>query len=477
MSRSSLVALCAALFALAVPATVGANNNAPPTPQLALGTSHSCALASSGEVFCWGNNSFGQLGDAEPAGHADPRKVAGLAGVRNLAAYADGTCALTKTSNVLCWGANNLGQLGLGVNDNDAHPAAQPVPDLEGAYQLVAGDAHVCAVSWNVGVKCWGDNTSGQLAASGAKDVKTITATAQATCLRTHSAKYPACHGAIAPVPAIADVWQLVAGGNHACLVSWGAQELSCFGAGMTTDTSSLVEIEQLGASKNYSCAVAKTKLAPAAVSAKTYASARASLQCWGAAAPPVPVQLDDVGVLSASSSAPRQCAIVRGGDTFCWAEGGAPPARIEGLKLVTGPQYPEAQWVEIRSKLRGRGKSWRLSTRLHLQPSPLVYPAAACRGNVRAEIFYWKKVRIRGKRAIAAQKSGYEQRRVGTSTSSKLRRVGDYCKADFTHRVSKQRFGKQKRNLMVRAYGNGNSQVSAFETGDSALKDFKPKK
>lgn len=471
MTRFPLAALCAALSCLVLPAAAVASSNVAPAPELAPGAAHTCALADSGRVHCWGANGKGQLGSGDTLDRAEPAVVPGLTKVEGVAAYADGTCAFTREGKVFCWGANDKGQLGSGASDAEPHPTPVEVAAASGVYSLVAGDAHVCAISWNDGVKCWGDDSAGQLAASGAKNIKTITASAQGTCLRTHNATYPRCHGAVTAIPQVRDTWAIIAGAQHACLRSWSQEGITCWGDGMP-DLAGIGTVDLLGSSKAWSCAVAKTRLPEGQLAAATYETKNSSLQCWGAGAQPMAVPLSDVGVLSASSSAARQCAIVRGGEASCWAEGSATPVAVAGLDLVTRPQYPANKWVEITSKLRARGGSLRMTSKLHLQPSSLVYPKLACRGTVTGEVFWWKKVR-RSKKAAAAQ-SSVEYRRVGVRTKAKLYRSGDWCKANFRHRLSKQRFASKRRKLLVRAIGSGNSQIARFESGESALKDYK---
>jgi alpha-tubulin suppressor-like RCC1 family protein len=68
-----------------------------------------------GDVRCWGWNESGQLGDGTFADRITPTRVAGLSGVRDLAAGQSHTCALLQEGSARCWGANAAGQLADGT--------------------------------------------------------------------------------------------------------------------------------------------------------------------------------------------------------------------------------------------------------------------------------------------------------------------------------------------------------------------------
>jgi len=128
---------------------------------LAAGLNHTCALLNGGAVKCWGDNSYGQLGNGLTENSARPVKVIGLhTGVQAIAAGAYHTCATTN-GTLLCWGDNRRGQLG---NDSKVMSAV-PVQVkwlTQGVQTASAGTFHSCALV-SGGVKCWGYNFSGQL--------------------------------------------------------------------------------------------------------------------------------------------------------------------------------------------------------------------------------------------------------------------------------------------------------------------------
>ena len=127
------------------------------------GASHSCALTTAGGVKCWGDNSFGQLGDNSQSHRLTPVNVSGLAsGVKAIAAGDGHTCALTNAGGVKCWGQNSTGQLG----DSTTTQRLMPVDVVgltSGVAAIEAGASHTCALLAAGGVKCWGWNGFGQL--------------------------------------------------------------------------------------------------------------------------------------------------------------------------------------------------------------------------------------------------------------------------------------------------------------------------
>jgi alpha-tubulin suppressor-like RCC1 family protein len=129
---------------------------------ISAGDLHTCALATSGGVKCWGFNAFGQLGDGTTNQRNTPTGVNGLAsGVSAIAAGWYHTCAL-MSGGVKCWGQNAYGELGDGTTNQRNSPVG--VSGLtSGVSAIAAGYAHTCALMTSGGVKCWGANDNGQL--------------------------------------------------------------------------------------------------------------------------------------------------------------------------------------------------------------------------------------------------------------------------------------------------------------------------
>ena len=139
---------------------------------VATGDSFSLGLSADGEVFSWGSDFNGQLGDGTSGGsRTEPVAVVAdgaLAGrtVTAIAAGADHGLALTADGEVFAWGDNSRDQLGT----EDWRDSAVPVAvDTRGALSgktlvaIAAGENHSLAVTADGEVIAWGENTSGKL--------------------------------------------------------------------------------------------------------------------------------------------------------------------------------------------------------------------------------------------------------------------------------------------------------------------------
>jgi alpha-tubulin suppressor-like RCC1 family protein len=148
------------------------------------GEHHTCGLTTDGAAYCWGLNPFGQLG----AQSAEKCKLEGVklpcstrpvavGGGLRFAALAIGgfehTCGLTDEGRAYCWGLNTFGELGPdSLGTLCELPGQTPIPcarvpmpvasDLRFA-SIVAGGYHICGLTPDGSVYCWGINDYGQL--------------------------------------------------------------------------------------------------------------------------------------------------------------------------------------------------------------------------------------------------------------------------------------------------------------------------
>lgn len=143
-----------------------------PASALDVGSEHGCALVS-GQVYCWGRNDVGQLGDDSPIRRHQAVPVQGLtASITALAIGDHHGCARSAEAGLQCWGLNLSGQLGDGSTTQSFVPVAtsglaMPVAALD------LGQEHSCARDQAGAVRCWGLNFFGQLG-DGSRDQRLL---------------------------------------------------------------------------------------------------------------------------------------------------------------------------------------------------------------------------------------------------------------------------------------------------------------
>jgi alpha-tubulin suppressor-like RCC1 family protein len=133
----------------------------PNIAQAAPGAYHTCALATTGKVYCWGANWDGQLGLGDLEDRLTPRIVDRLENYSQLVANDYSTCGITTDGVLKCWGGNWNGLLGDGTTTSRLLPT---VIDSGVSYsQVSAGGGHTCGITTAGVLKCWGRNTNGRL--------------------------------------------------------------------------------------------------------------------------------------------------------------------------------------------------------------------------------------------------------------------------------------------------------------------------
>ena len=191
------------------------DNLGPPALSIVAGSLHSCARVADG-AYCWGDSSYGQLGF--PFSTVNPRRIPGLGATLEIATRNAHGCARSADARAVCWGFNINGQLG----DGSADLRTAPV-QLAGSYGVpalvAAGLNHTCAAVAG-GVQCWGYNGSGQLGRG----------------TQTLDESVPGPAAVIATRPD-----SLAAGASHTCaavsgaLLCWGDNAKGQLGIGQTT--------------------------------------------------------------------------------------------------------------------------------------------------------------------------------------------------------------------------------------------------
>lgn len=131
--------------------------------QVSAAPNHTCARLGSGSVWCWGRNETGQLGVGDFSDSPVPRAVVDLedavdisAGGSPFGGWTGTTCAARESSEVWCWGRNDRGQVGDGTTDIRNRPTR--VAGLSGAISVDTGGAYACAgLSPAPRMLCWGE--------------------------------------------------------------------------------------------------------------------------------------------------------------------------------------------------------------------------------------------------------------------------------------------------------------------------------
>jgi alpha-tubulin suppressor-like RCC1 family protein len=199
---------------------------------IAAGGRHTCVIVAGGRVRCWGLDDRGQLGDGDHKNIGDgvdempPADVPGITDAVEIVAGRDHTCVRLQGGAVRCWGDPSYGQLGASRAPCDdsikAKLAGVTCPEGQGiveaplgglAEQIVAGETHTCARLTGGAVRCWGDNTHGQL---GGEDRKQR--------IGDEPGEMPPADVLIGG-PAV----QIAAGWNHTCALL-GSKRVRCWG-------------------------------------------------------------------------------------------------------------------------------------------------------------------------------------------------------------------------------------------------------
>jgi alpha-tubulin suppressor-like RCC1 family protein len=319
------------------------------------GERFACKVNSEGGVICWGDNYYGQLGIDGLQNSFTPMLVPGISGATQISLGEQHACTRTNTGEVYCWGSGGFAKLGNGINGGSRKPPTK-VLNISDAIKVAAGYSHTCALLSNGLVKCWGNNSSGQVGIGpGSTTVLNPTL-----------------------VPSIADILDVQAGVDHTCaltksgsLYCWGGNLFGQIGDGtaenralptLVTNASPAIAIQtgihtcailsnksvkcwgvnqsgQIGIDSNYLSATSGV-LIPASISGITDAQvlgaggsntcaglSGGAIKCWGgrmgnASSNSTYTPLNVTGlsdIVSLTMGSGFGCALARTGSTKCW--------------------------------------------------------------------------------------------------------------------------------------------------------------
>ncbi|MEK7748403.1 MAG: Ig-like domain-containing protein [Nitrospirota bacterium] len=217
------------------------------------------------------------------------------------------TCARMTDGEMKCWGQNSSGQLGNKTKDDATTPSS--VEGKRGAVDMALGGKHTCAVFENGTISCWGDNTHGQIG-----DGTNISSTVPRR------------------VSDLLGAQVVTAGQSHTCAIlqsgvlkCWGDNQFGQLGNGGTSSStvpvatdSSVFLSKEIDAGDLHTCALLSN----------------GSVGCWGGnasgqlgdnnATTSATPRITSIVATAVSAGGAHTCAIVTGGSVVCWGENGS---------------------------------------------------------------------------------------------------------------------------------------------------------
>jgi hypothetical protein len=129
--------------------------------QSGAGDNYACGRTAVGQVYCWGGNNSGELGDGTTVNRSLPTLVLGGNVFVTITSGGGVTCGLATTGQAFCWGYDRYGAVGDGTMV-DARVVPTPVAGGLRFSSILAGDSRVCGIADGVNY-CWGPNVLGDL--------------------------------------------------------------------------------------------------------------------------------------------------------------------------------------------------------------------------------------------------------------------------------------------------------------------------
>lgn len=135
-----------------------------------MGSGNFCAIENGdGELWCWGQNYGGSTGTNTDSGtNVQSPTSTGLSGVVAVHGGYGHTCAVLADASAKCWGLDTYGQVGVGAIDETPSGRKTPqsisvLPAGTDVLAITGGDFFTCAITGDFNLFCWGDGLFGQL--------------------------------------------------------------------------------------------------------------------------------------------------------------------------------------------------------------------------------------------------------------------------------------------------------------------------
>ncbi len=260
---------------------------------VSLGKFHSSAITTNGDLYCWGYNSKGAVGNGTKVHQTIPTKV--LANVRSISLGCHYSAAITTSRDLYCWGNNSNGQVGNGTTTDQV----TPVKVLNNVKSIALGLHHSAAITTSGDLYCWGANSHGQIGNDTRVDQ-------------------------LFPIKILTDVKSISLGDYHSAAITnngdlycWGCNSFGEIGNGTTsiqnTPTKVLTNVKSVSLSDDYSAAI----------------TTNGDLYCWGrnfygqvgngtSVDLHIPTKVLS-NVESIDLSTDHSAAITTNGDLYCW--------------------------------------------------------------------------------------------------------------------------------------------------------------
>ena len=332
------------------------------------GIDNSGTGSTQGAVWCWGDNTFGQLGNGTTTASATPVRVTANAAVgfnnTQVTAISVGNtsaCAL-EGGSVFCWGMNSSGQLGDGTNNDSTTPvkvSANASFNNSNVSSINVGSQTACAVR-SSSVFCWGSNAQGRLGINVA-----VATTASSNLPLMVADNSPFINGAVSKVEV---------GYTHACAVrdmGQGDRKMYCWGANYDnqvngTGTTSFLAPTAVPTGTGFTNLNVADFSVGEAFSCAVEAS---SVYCWGGnggsvtpgmpAAVPVKIAaangFANTAVTAVSGGAYLSCAL-ESGKAYCWGSnltrgaGANPPAGAGAALVASTADFPNTNVTDLET-------------------------------------------------------------------------------------------------------------------------------
>jgi len=132
---------------------------------ISVGSVHTCGYSNYREIYCWGGGLMGQIGNGGSSNVYLP-SIVNISGIENIQKIESGSfhnCAIINGGEIYCWGWNAYGQLGDGSHENKINPVRVTFPEGQMAKSISLGESHTCALLKSEEIYCWGKNNHNQI--------------------------------------------------------------------------------------------------------------------------------------------------------------------------------------------------------------------------------------------------------------------------------------------------------------------------